>query len=241
MGRDLEPMTDPMLKYEELKKHELPWMKALDGEKHPIARKVLILFLFPVWLLFYPLIAWKAEYLLWAWKIKKLIKGKKYKEGFDYCVDKLTNWQEDDPNPKKKREWPPFQAAWWGGFSSLCECAVQQEIPDTMKKIYSVFEKRPDGNAGYAVSNGYCDLTRTAWLKGSKEQAWSYVEKAVESDPTYGFPYYLRAWLGEQLGLGRPFDDLVSAIRNQDNLKEPIFKDEFFKTKTGLLENLKKV
>jgi hypothetical protein len=154
-------------------------------------------------------------------------------------VERLSNWQEGEPSPKKKGDWPPFQAVWWGSFSSLCECAVHLEMTDMMKRLDSVFEKRPDGNTGYSVSNGYCDLTRTAWLKGSKEQTWSYVEKAVECDATYGFPYYLRAWLGEQLGLGKPLEDLVLAIQNQGELKEQILKDELFMTKPDLLENLK--
>lgn len=234
-------MDEPIFKFEELKRHKRSFFfKSMSFiEENYWPKKIFLFLLFPIWLLLLPFLAWKANYLLWGFKVRKMVRKKMYSEAFLFGFDRLTTWAKDESELRSKGNWPPFQNVWWMTFSSICDCALKMDDPQTLEKLEKIIDKRPEKN-GYMASDCFCAMARVAWTKGDREKSWDWINEAVSNDGTYGYSHYLRAWEGFQLGKGQPVSDLVLAIKNQPELQKEIFEDELFIKDTALLESLNK-
>ena len=236
-------MSESILKFKDLCVEDSFWMKVSSAEKKTWF-KVLRIILYPIsyplwWLILRPILALTASYMLWDKKMKRLLKKEKYEEAFSFGFSKLSNWREKESDYKKYGSWPPFESCWWMTFESMCNCGLKLKNPEILEKIWTVFEKRPNGSIGYYVADGLCHMTRVAWSQGEREKAWHWINQSVQSDESYGYSYFLRAWVGAELGLGEPLSDLIIAVRNQPELEEVIYKDETLLREPNLLENLK--
>jgi len=209
-----------------------------SAKKSKLMKLVLFVFLGPIYLISLPFIFLSSRYLFWHGKVQKLFKKKKYEEAFVYGFSKLSKWSEEK-NSIKNRSWPPFQTFWCMTFAVVCESAEEINDPDILKKLEGLYDLKPLGDTGCEVAQMLCSLARVSWVKGQKEKALDLINKAIQSDDTYGHSYYLRAWFGEQLGREQVQSDLVMAIRNQPELKEKIFNDELFMQKPDLLAGIK--
>jgi len=207
-------------------------------EKKPWIKNILRIFLFPIWFLLLLLVVWKLKYMLWDKQVRRLMKQKKYAEAFSFGFDRLSTWNEKESD-SSKGSWPPFQMCWWMTFALICDCALEMNDPDILERIGFVFSKRPDGNTGYEIASNLSSMSRVAWIKGDREKAWDWINRAVQSDETFGYSYFLRAWIGEKLEMGQPLADLIAAVKNQPDLEKAVFQDESFLQKPKLLEVLK--
>jgi hypothetical protein len=230
-------MNEP-IKYEYLQtKRNSFWSKTLSSKEF-LGNRVLKILLFPIWWFLVLFTSWSDNYMFWVYKVSRLKKSKKFEEAFSFGFEKLTTWSEKD-HYLTKGDWPPFQMNWWMTFKEMCDCALELDKVDILEKVWFLFEKKPGDKTGWSVSDGLTRMVRVAWMKEEGEKAWEWANQAVCEDDTYGYSYFLRAWIGEQLGLGQPLADLVSAIKYQPELEKDIFSDDYFLQKPNLLENLK--
>jgi hypothetical protein len=172
---------------------------------------------------------WGSNYLT------KLIKMEKFEEGYLYGVGRLSEWKIKESDGVFG---PVFYTSWWSVFGKTCFCALRIKREDAFSTLAVIVENGPEPKTGFGVSDAYYGLANLACEKNDFETAWQYVEIAIRSDESYGYPYYLRAWLSEKLNKGHRLSDLMLAIQSQPDMKDVIFQDEVFKQSPGLLENL---
>lgn len=233
-------MDLPVVKYRDQKvfeKENAYWLDYLNGKKYPwYASLIKILVVFPVKVMLFPFKSrlrkgiWASVYL------SKLIKARKFKEGYLFGLGRLSDWKTRKPVGAFG---PAFYTSWWSVFRGTCQCALKLRGDKSLKALSVAIKTGPEPQAGHEVSFSYCDLARLFWLKDELEGAWQLVQKAIECDETQGYAYYLRAWFGVRLKKGPILSDLITAVQHEPELKKAIFEDEMFKVPPELLETLK--
>ncbi len=214
------------------KKHSF-WIDVLDGKKLPwilnVIKFILRFLLFP----------FKDKliktFFMAGGHLAKLIKKKRFEEGYLFGLDCLLNWEY----PRIEAFGPAFYMNWWPFFRQTCYCAIELSNKESLKALEEIVKKGPEPKRGYEVSASYCDIVRLACIRSDFDVAWYWVEKAVACDDSHGYPFYLRAWLGAKLQKGQVLSDLIAAIQHQPELKEPIYREEMFKDFPILLKTLK--
>jgi len=223
------------MKYKDLQdkqKHSL-FLAILSREKFPwIQDFVRIVFAF----IFFPFKnKIRKSHFGAAGYLKKLIKVKRFEEGYIFGLERLSDLK---PPKSNSTSGPVYYTTWWSVFQKTCECALELDRDETFSVLSKIIENGPDPKMGFAVSDSYCRLARLACKKNEPKAAWKLVENAIRCDDSYGYAYFLRAWLGQKLHKGKVLDDLISAIKNQPELKDHILQDQTFKKSIHLLKKL---
>ncbi len=182
----------------------------------------------------------------------KLIRLKRFEEGYSFGLEQLSRLSAKLKFvPKNPKSFLDFAKAftpmmWCFVFEQTCTCASEineEGVLEKMETIYEQYSGPKDGNSNnfeqVPVGRALSGLASLAWRKKSPEAGWEWINKAVESEKTYGYSYYLRAWMGEIMGVGQPVNDLILAIGCQPELEEMAFEDETFLKNENLLTELK--
>ncbi len=193
------------------------------------------IFILPLIWLFSPLIDWKAPYLHWESRVARLAKKGRDEEAFLLGFEILSSWN----NGKNKPDWPPFVGGWYLTFKSLCGSGLKISRTDVLEKIESLFIGRPSGTDGYMAADMLREMAGLSWLKGDAEKAWLWADQSARTDESYGWSFYLRAWIGKRMGVGQPVTDLISAVLNEPELESEILNDDYFRSEEGFLEGFK--
>lgn len=234
-------MKPGVLKYKETKNKSL-FMKIISGEKWPwitrVMNKTVKILGAPI-LLIKPVREWVRNTEGGAnGRLSRLIKEKKYEEGYVFGLGRLNHWLAKMPKPESAF-FPPSSISWWLVFISVCECAMEINSEEALPILSELAEKGPGEKEGYPEAEAYYYLSRLAYVRQNNETAWEWINRAVTSDDSYGWSYYFRAWLGILLKKGQPLDDLVNCIKVEPGLKEDVFKEELFHQTPHLLDELK--
>jgi hypothetical protein len=213
------------------------WIDILNEEKNPWYFRLIKFFLAPsLFLILFPFKK-KMRKGIWASAyISELVKAKKFEEGYVFGIGRLSDWKI---HKLEGFYGPAYYSTWWTVFQQTCRCALELPRDECLKTLLEIMQKGPEPQVGYEVSLAYCALSRLFWSKNDLEGAWQLIEKAIESDKTQGFAYYLRAWFGTYLKKGQPLSDLITATQHEPELKKSIFEDKMFKELPDLLNTLK--
>ncbi len=182
----------------------------------------------------------------------KLIRLKKFEEGYSFGLEQLPYLSAKSKFvPKNPKSFFDFGKAftpmmWCFVFEQTCDCAAEINKIGTVEKMENIYEQYPGPKNGNSTSfdkvpigRALVGLARLEWRRKSPEAGWDRINEAIQSENTYGYSYYLRAWMGEIMGMGQPIEDLILAIGHDPDLEEMIFKDETFIKNENLLTELK--
>lgn len=229
------------------------WFLILTGEKWPWIQKS-ILFISSIMLLPFRNILNKTNGGNVGY-MGKLIRLHRYQEGYLFGLEQLSRLsaklQFVPKNPKSFWEFGKASnpMMWCYIFNLTCDCAAEINEGGNVEILESLYEQNFGILKDISTSNVFYEklpfgkalggLARLSWCKKSPEAGWEWVNKAIESEKTNGYSYYLRAWMGEKMGIGQPIDDLILAINNEPGIEKMIFEDKVFLNNEALLSELK--
>ena len=101
-------------------------------------------------------------------KLFRLIREKKYEEGYIFGIDRLRAWLAKMPNPESVR-FIPLSNSWWFAFNSVCQCALEINHEEALSVLGELVEKGPGPKEGYPVVESYYYLSRLSYNRKNPE------------------------------------------------------------------------
>jgi hypothetical protein len=169
--------------------------------------------------------------------LQRLYQDKKYEEGFQFAVEKLSNWSNLQ---KSNFTYSVHDFMWFDIFDQAYYCAAELNRSDTLLVLTELLSKVPETSFIHRKASSFCQLSRLAWKLNQQEAAYQWVEKAIELDDTHAPSYILKGWYDVVLEKGQPLVDIFHGLQIDPKLKESVFADQVFIDKAQLLEDLER-